>query len=335
MEKGGELSALQSLIERSKHISVITHEHPDGDAAGSSGALVHYLKYIGKTYISLIREPLADTIAFIDRQESLFGEQAINAIEKSDLIFCCDFCVLERCGQPYKALKDSHAVKVLLDHHVRAENDEFELAFSRTDISSACEMVYEILRELCPDEKSRKDLFSGQCGYCLMCGMTTDTNNFSCATFPSTFNMASQLLSYGIDRDDIIANLYNNYRENRVRAFANFLSSDRFTIREDGLAIIKVSALDWHTFGLKEGELEGLVNVPLSIGKVKVTIYFREDEMTIRVSIRAKRGWSARRIAQKYFNGGGHELASGGKLFIGKDIHSFSEIDKYVEKIEL
>ena len=136
--------------------------------------------------------------------------------------------------------------------------------------------------------------------------------------------MASELLSYGINRDEIVAELYNRYRENRVRAFADILSK-HFSIREDGIGIIKVSSETWHRFGLKEGELEGLVNVPLSIDKVKLSIYLREDG----------EGWSARKLASEFFHGGGHELASGGKLFIGKDLGSFEELDSYLEKIEL
>ncbi len=335
MISSSAIQRLASIIENADKIVIITHEHPDGDAVGSSTALAYYLEHVGKHDINIIRDPLPATISFIDRHFTPVQEDSVyTAIEKADLILCTDFAVLERCGTPAVSVRNSKAKKILFDHHASPNKEEFDLIFSKIDTSSSCEVIFQVLNELCTEEE-KKALFSGGCGYCLMCGMTTDTNNFSCATFPSTFKMASQLLSYGIDRDEIIANLYNNYRENRVRAFANFLSSDRFTIREDGLAVIKVSDSDWHTFGLKEGELEGLVNVPLSIGKVKVSIYLREDEQTVRVSIRAKRGWSARRIAQKYFNGGGHELASGGKLFIGKDIHSFSEIDKYVEKIEL
>lgn len=336
MDFNGKLQLLASLIEQSDNIAIVTHEHPDGDAAGSSSALAHYLKFIGKCHISLIREDLPSTIAFIDPcSTTIRGEDAIEALKSADLIFCTDFCVFGRVGGvPPEALELSPAKKILLDHHAGAELDRFDVAFSKNDISSACEVVYQVLKGLCPQESERKRLFSGRCGYCLMSGMITDTNNFSCATFPSTFQMASELLGYGIDRDEILYNLYNTYRENRVRAMA-FILSERFEIREDGLAILKVSEEDWHRFGLREGELEGLVNIPLSIDKVHVSLYLREDVDTVRVSIRAKRGYSARTMAQTYFHGGGHELASGGKLHIGADIPAFAEIDEYLKKVNI
>ncbi len=335
MNLGEKIRHVAQMIENAESIVITTHEHPDGDAVGSSSALAYYLKSIGKHDINLIRDSIPDTIAFIDSYfKPVQPELVCQTIKRADLILCTDFADLERCGIYADAIRDSKAPKILFDHHASPKEEEFDVIFSKIDISSSCEVVFNVLDQLCEDEDNKQKLFESECGYCLMCGMTTDTNNFSCATYPSTFQMASRLLGYGIDRDDIISKLYNRYRENRVRAFAGILS-DNFTIREDGLAVICVSEADWHKYGLKEGELEGLVNVPLSIDTVKVCIYFREDSSTVRVSIRAKKGWSARKLAMTWFHGGGHELASGGKLHIGEDLKHFSEINNYLKKIKL
>ena len=335
MDFSSELQVLSSYIERAEKVVVITHMHPDGDAAGSTAALAHYLQDFRHKNVSLIREPLPDTISFIDEHFTpVSGDKAREVLKEADLIFCTDFGVLDRCGEYERELAESKAIKVLADHHPEPQAEAFDLLFSSSELSSASEIVYQLLKGLCRDEEERKALLGGACGYALMCGMTTDTNNFSCSTFPSTLMMASELLAYGINRDEILEKLYNRYRENRVRAFASLLS-EHFSIREDGIGIIKVSTESWHKFGLQEGELEGLVNVPLSIDRVKISIYLREDGDTVRVSLRAKKGWSARELAVRYFHGGGHELASGGKLLLGRDLDSFGEIDDYLEKIRL
>jgi len=139
-----------------------------------------------------------------------------------------------------------------------------------------------------------------------------------------------------IDRDAIVAELYNRYRPNRVRAIS-YILSNVLQIREDGLAIIIVTSELWHRFGLQEGELEGMVNIPLTIDEVKVCLYLREsdDAPEMRVSIRSKKGWSANKMAARYFHGGGHEQASGGKLRIPDDIASASEAAKFIEKVEI
>ena len=169
-----------------------------------------------------------------------------------------------------------------------------------------------------------------------MAGMTTDTNNFANSVFPGTLAMASELISAGVDRDAIVANLYNRYRKNRVLAISHILS-EHMLLREDGLAVLTVSKELWHRFGLEEGELEGMVNIPLTIDEVKVCIYLREsaDEPVIRVSIRSKKGWSANRIAATWFGGGGHEQASGGKLRIPEDIASMDEVGTLIETIKI
>ena len=83
---------------------------------------------------------------------------------------------------------------------------------------------------------------------------------------------------------------------------------------------------------LFRSELEGYVNMPLAIGKVKMSIFLKEDGERFRVSIRSKKGTSANACATRYFNGGGHEQASGGRLYIPGDIAEASKAPEYIEK---
>ena len=46
-----------------------------------------------------------------------------------------------------------------------------------------------------------------------------------------------------------------------------------------------------------------------------------------------KKGTSANRCAREYFNGGGHELASGGKLMIPDDVKGIKDAAAYIEKV--
>ena len=108
---------LASLIEQSDNIAIVTHEHPDGDAAGSSSALAHYFRHLGKSQVSLIREPLPSTLSFIDPHPTLYGDEAIEALKSADVIFCTDFCDPNRAGGvPGEAIEMSPAKKVIIDH---------------------------------------------------------------------------------------------------------------------------------------------------------------------------------------------------------------------------
>ena len=332
VKTSAEPALLGKWIEASDRIVVVTHTHPDGDALGSSSAVRRYLQQKGKQNVAVVREEAPKTIAFIAEGDPLLqGEEALRAIAAADLIICTDFNGLSRAGAYEEALRSSKARKVLIDHHLNPQLEEFDLVFSCCEVSSACEMVYRILKAM-PQGAD----FGGPVGECLMAGMTTDTNNFANSVFPGTLQMASELISEGVDRDAIVTMLYNRYRKNRVLAISHILS-EHLSLREDGLAVIVVSKELWHRFGLEEGELEGMVNIPLTIDEVKVCIYLREseDEPVLRASIRSKKGWSANRIARTWFHGGGHEQASGGKLCIPEDIADLSGIDSYIEKISI
>ncbi|MBR6456972.1 MAG: DHH family phosphoesterase [Bacteroidales bacterium] len=325
---------MSSLIDASGRIVVSTHTHPDGDALGSSGAVFHYLREVrGKEDVRMVREVAPATIAFIGGDIPVSGPEAIDG---ADLLICTDYNGFSRAGDSFEQhLRASKAKKVLIDHHLNPQEAEFDLVFSRAEVSSASEMVYEILRGM-PGIDGRTARLPLSVLNCLMAGMTTDTNNFANSVFPSTLAMAADLIASGVDRDAIVAELYNRYRPNRVRAIAHILSEE-MTIRPDGLAVIVVTKELWHRFGLLEGELEGMVNIPLTIDEVKVCLYLRESEDApeMRVSIRSKRGWSAAAMAAKYFHGGGHEQAAGGKLRIPADIPDAAAAAAFAQKVEI
>lgn len=167
-------------------------------------------------------------------------------------------------------------------------------------------------------------------GTCLLAGMTTDTNNFANSVYPSTFRMASELIAAGVDRDALLQKIYSSYRENRVRLMG-YMQYEGLRLLPGGGAYMILTRDIQRRFDLREGESEGLVNVPLTIGAVRLSLLLKEDEGHFRVSIRSRKGTSAQALAQRYFHGGGHENASGGKLFIGPDIASPQEAATFVE----
>ena len=62
-------------------------------------------------------------------------------------------------------------------------------------------------------------------------------------------------------------------------------------------------------------------------------IMLTEEEHQFRVSIRSKEGVSANICAERYFRGGGHEKAAGGKLLFPEDIASPEDAEAYILKV--
>ena len=145
--------------------------------------------------------------------------------------------------------------------------------------------------------------------------------------------MASELLAAGIDRDAVLGSLYLNFRENRFRLMGKLLS-DNMVITPEGTAYMIIDKDMARKYDIKEGETDGFVNAPLGIKNVRMSFLLKEEDEKFRVSIRSKKGVSANKCSAMYFNGGGHELAAGGKLYKGKDIPggTVAEAAGYIEK---
>ena len=332
------IQMLSSLLSEAGKTAVITHMKPDGDAMGSSLAMFHYLDSYGKDCSIVLPDRYPSNLSFLISPRSASKivicetqrKEAARVIEEADLLICLDFNAFHRTDRLEEFLQESKAKKILIDHHLNPDRSVFDLSFSETQVSSASELLFHILMETesIGRDASRLPVMSLNA---LMTGMTTDTNNFANSVYPSTLRMASELLAAGCDRDTILANLYNRFSELRLRLMGHMMK-DLLTITEDGVAYIILDGRTQYEYKVEDGDTEGFVNMPLSIDRVRMSILLKEDKDRIRVSIRSKKGISANRCAMRYFNGGGHENAAGGRLSIPADISGIEAAGQYIEE---
>ena len=329
---------LNALFQGAVSVTVAAHPHPDGDALGSVSGLVSYLRECrGKDAVAVLPDSPAATVRFIvpDSVPLLCldtdREACLRRIGESDLIVLLDANGFSRTEGLKEAFEASKAPKVLIDHHIGPERDRFQVVFSTPEVSSASELLYYILKEL-PDIDGDASKLPTDAARALLTGMTTDTNNFANSVYPGTFEMAAELIAAGVDRDDVLAKLYNRYRENRVRVMG-YLQHEVMRITPEGLAYIIATRDILDRFGVDEGETEGLVNIPLSIDRVKMSILLKQEKDHFRVSIRSKKGWSARPAADARCHGGGHDNAAGGKLWYPGDIDAPEDAAAYLEQV--
>ena len=327
------IKAFIDLITNAERPVIVTHAKPDGDAMGSSTAMLSFLMNIcGKAdaklvlndncprYLTFIKDSVPAE-ALLIREET--KDKALEAIADADLIICLDFHAFHRTGALELPLSESKAKKILVDHHLDPDRGIYELSFSKNDISSASELLFWILMAT-PQIEGNAENLPIECATALMTGMTTDTNNFGNSVYPSTLNMASELLRVGVDRDFILQKINQEHSESRLR-LKGFVLKELMKVTKDGVAYIVLDRKAQFGYKMQEGDTEGFVNEPLSIGKVRMSIFAREDAGEVRISIRSKRGTSANRCAKLFFNGGGHENAAGGKLYM-----PIEEVGEYI-----
>lgn len=331
-----KLSKLEEIIDSAGRIAVLSHMNPDGDAVGSCAAVASFLSEVrGKDVTVVLPNAPGAPLDFITKRipkEKLLihgedPEAAVKAIGEADAIFVLDLNRLDRVSGEEDALRRAKAPKVLIDHHLGPEVEAFDLVFSKAEVSSACELIFQILMEIVGDAKK----LPPTCAYALMCGMTTDSNNFANSVFPSTLRMASALLEAGVDRDEIVESVFNSYRINRIRLLGHMLDNCLQTTPEGAAWMILTKEIK-ERFDFRDGETEGFVNIPLTSKDIRLSLFLTEEDDRFRVSVRSRKGTSAREIASRFFHGGGHENASGGRLLIPEDISSKSDAGAYVEK---
>lgn len=336
------MEMIHTRIDQAGKIALFTHVNPDGDALGSTIGMMGFLDSLGKESTLFLPSAQGASLDFIIPEQyrgrvMVYSEEKATeilvSVQSCDLVIGLDFNSLERIKPLDKILQDATGYKILIDHHVAPQTQYFDLVYSCTEVSSTCELLYTILKKhpSIDGDASKMNVITREA---LMTGMTTDSNNFANSVYPGTLAMASELLQAGTDREKIIQNIYFKYPMRRLRA-EGYVLGELMQVTPEGLGYIILDREVQTRFGLQEGDTEGFVNKPLSLDGVRLSIMLKQElnGNKIRVSLRSKRGTSARDCSGLYFHGGGHELASGGKLIIGEDIAGIEDAAEYLQNV--
>lgn len=317
-----ECSTLRSLIETANNIVVCCHVNPDGDAIGSCLGWAEYLRSLGKNPQIIIPDQYPDFLQWMPNTDKIMRydkhkDEADVMIAKADAVFCLDFNNASRTDLMANALTSSTARKVMVDHHPEPDMD-CVLTISYPDMSSTCEIIFNIVWQL-DGFNSLTSHFAAP----IYCGMMTDTGGFTYnSSRPEIFFIISQLLTKNIDKDKIYRNVYHNYSENRLRLIGYVLYNKLVVDEQRHAAFFTLGKQDLRRFRFIKGDAEGLVNMPLQIKGLKLSISLREDtekENLIWVSLRSIDDFPCNKVSEMFFNGGGHLNASGGRLYCSMD----------------
>ena len=252
--------------------------------------------------------PSIQDVIIYDRSQ----ENAKQIMSDAELFCYLDFNTESRTGVLHNDLCHfSKTPKLLIDHHIGADLSKFEASISITDISSTSEIVAELIKFYGFEKYLDDDIAS-----CLLTGLITDTGSFTHSIFKNTFNICGEIISStNVNYMNIHQNIYDNSTEDRLRLLG-FLINNRMTVLNDyNTAFIYASKNDLETFNYQVGDTEGVVNYPLSISNIRMSVLITERQGCIRFSFRSKGDFSVNDLAKKYFEGGGHFNAAGGTLY--------------------
>jgi phosphoesterase RecJ-like protein len=308
------LNEIFPLLEVSKNVVITFHQKPDADAMGSGLGLYNFLIQFGHKVTVISPTNWAAFLKWMPGAKKVLdfemqNEKALKALNAAEWLFCLDFNVLNRTRNMEPVIKDLKCIKILIDHHQQPQTEVFDYGMSDPDKSSTAEMVYDFIINSGHAKKINKEVAE-----CLYAGVMTDTGSFRFnSTSADVHTMVAMLKGTGFDHSQVHENLFDNFLESRFRFFGNVLLNRMEIFYEYNTALIAIPQKDLIKYNVKTGDTEGLVNFPLSIKGIKLAavIIDRGDER--KSSFRSKGGFDVNTFARKYFNGGGHFNAAGGK----------------------
>ena len=296
---------------------ITTHTNPDGDAIGSSLAMLHYLRKKGHSVVSVVPNhfpgflkwlPGSDEIIIYERKAKKVQQE----LTEAEIVFCLDYNALQRVGSLYDVLERDTTDRILIDHHIDPEVENFKYVLSTTQTSSTGELIYDFI-----DLMGDTDLIDKSIADSIYTGIVTDTGSFSfAANFQKTYHITAELIKKGVDAEEIHKLIYDTFSENRLRLLGHAITNRLIVFDEYHTALIYLTREDLKKHNYKVGDIEGVVNYPLMMEKINMAVLLTERDRQIRISFRSKGEFSVNDLARKYFNGGGHRNAAGGRMFI-------------------
>ena len=314
------IDAVKGYVSAGNNFVILAHKNPDGDAVGSSLALYHYLRSVGKNVKVVLPNIFPEFLSWLPGACDVViadtdVEAATAAVNGADVFFCLDFNALGRIGDLSHQVAASSAVKVLVDHHP-LPSDEFVVKISHTVACSTSELVYRLIVAL-----GGLQALSLEMAQCIYTGMMTDTGSFAYAsTRRDIYLIVAELLGKGVDKDLIYRRVFYTSTLSRMRLFGYVLHEKLKVYNKYNAALITLSHDELMRFYAQKGDTEGLVNQPLQIKGVRFSCFFREEQPgKINVSLRSVDAFPCNEVAAEFFNGGGHLNASGGELHCTMD----------------
>jgi phosphoesterase RecJ-like protein len=291
--------------------------------------LANFLKQLEHQVTVVMPNDFPEFLKWIPETQTIINydqhrDNVKNCLSEANLVFTLDFNALNRTGDLAPELMATNADFILIDHH--QEPDDYALVtYSDVGMSSTSEMVYHFIEFM-----GGLNLLNKEIATQLYVGIMTDTGSFRFpATTAATHRIIAHLIEAGAPNSIIHQNVYDTNSPDRLKLLGVALNN-MVMLPEYKTAYITMSQEELNNNNFKKGDTEGFVNYALSMKGVIFAMIFIENkkEKIIKISLRSKGSFSVNDFSRKYFNGGGHTNAAGGKSSktLSKTVEEFISI---------
>lgn len=292
---------IAEILQKSSRVLISTHEHPDGDAVGSSLAMRHALRAQGKTVTAYIPDPAPDFFSFLPDFSELITEKP--DVGAFDTILLLDYTQLYRTHLEQEVL--AHPQTISIDHHYD-NTQQTRLNLIVPEAAATAHILYEFF-------VSERWPISKDIATCLLTGIFTDTGSFMHdSVTPDILEIASDLMNKGARLSHIAHETYQKKDLPGLRIWGRALS--RIVInKKTGASVSVITKQDLEDCHATLDDLDGVVNMLNTLPDTTFAMLLTEYEPgMIKGSLRSEpyKGVDVSKIAKK-LGGGGHKLASG------------------------
>ena len=304
-ERKAGIQRLAKELVAGRRVALSTHMNADGDGCGSESALARLLGQRGLP--SRIVNPTPWPALF----DFLLGDDAVDdtargsaALAGIDLLLVVDISDVKRLGNLTESVRRLTIPKIVIDHHIASDDPAGDIVLADTSACATGELVYDLACEL--------DLeITPEIARSLYAAILTDTGGFRYSnTTPRSHAIAADLLSHGVEPEEMYQRVYASAPAGRVRLLAEVLTSLGVDER-CGVAWLTMAAGSLERHGVRSEDLDGIVEHARSISGTRMAIFFRDlGYGKVKISFRSTGDVDVNRFARD-FGGGGHVKASG------------------------
>ena len=290
-----EIEEAAKKLQSANNIVVTAHINPDGDAIGSSLALMHILKAMNKNVRVFIDDSIPPNFLILPQINEI--EHPVELTEKeisADLLVVLD-TQTDRIGRTLNLVK---APILNIDHHVTNEGNNVDWLYLNADAAATCEIIFDLIKFLPIN-------LTENIAHCLYAGLATDTGFFNYAnTKPSTLRAAAALIEAGV-KPNVIAEEMERKSLADFKGLCEVLKTVEF-FYDGKVAGLFINEAISHLVDSTEGFID-LIRV---IDGVEIAFMLTcKDKNLNRVSMRS-RTVDVSKIARS-LGGGGHIRAAG------------------------
>ena len=307
MEKNKvNLEQAAELLRRYDNFLLVTHENPDGDAIGSSFAMLNYLKEAGKNVELLLPEQVAPKYDDFTQAPCRTYASGLDWANFDFIIFL-DTPIPKRAALSELNYNNIPLPSLNIDHHPDNQNyARWNLVMP--DAAAAAEILFMLF-------KNAGGKISQKTATLLMLGIIMDTGGLRFDnTSPKVLRHAAELLEHKADHHHIINNMFFSVPFSQIEFQSELVTHHLRRACKGRLAwfFIPPELIDKYNINMRN--TEGLIEILRAIEGAEIVVIMQKHEFGFKISMRSKNPkYSVGKIARK-LNGGGHEMAAGGLI---------------------